>query len=242
MNDPAHRFSGPLAEEYELITLAYPDFEAFQRGLIVALNQGPAAPHILELGTGNGFTTRLLLEIPGAEVTTVDNDPAMVGQAREHLETLHAAVHIHEADALAFLQSLPAERFDAVASAFTLHNLEVSYRNAVELEIFRVLRPGGVFANADKYAPDGQERFDALVYQVERFFDAFVPPGKIDLLQRWVTHNITDQSPRFVMPAAAAPPRLEALGFENVTLTGRSHMQAVLSARKPGTPGTKGTP
>lgn len=241
MKEPAHRFSGPLAEEYELITLAYPDFEEFQRGLIAALHQGLAAPQVLELGTGNGFTTRLLLEIPGADITTVDNDPAMVSQAREHLENLHATVHIREADALAFLQSLPAESFDAVASAFTLHNFEESYRNTVEAEVYRVLRPGGVFANADKYAPDGQERFDALVYQVERFFDAFAPRGKLDLLQRWVTHNITDQSPRFVMPAAAAPPRLEALGFQNVTLTGRSHMQAVLSARKPGAPGKKGT-
>ena len=37
MSDATHRFSGSLAEEYDLITLAYPDFEAFQRHMIEAI-------------------------------------------------------------------------------------------------------------------------------------------------------------------------------------------------------------
>jgi tRNA (cmo5U34)-methyltransferase len=231
MADERHRFSGTLAEEYDLITLAYPDFEAFQRRMVEAIATTAAgAPRILEIGTGNGFTTRLLMEIPAARIVTIDNDPQMVAQAREQLG---GTIEIVEADALEYLAAAPAAAFDVVASGFTLHNMEVGYRDPVEREIFRVLAPGGLFTNADKYAPDGQERFDALVFQVERFFDAFVERGKLDLLRKWVTHNITDQSPRFVMTAADTPRRLEALGFENVTVGDRSHMQAVLRAYKP---------
>ncbi len=229
-----HRFSGTLAEEYELITLAYPDFEEFQRHMVnTIIRQGPPAPAILEIGTGNGFTTRILMEIPDASMITVDNDPQMVAQARDQLRPENGAPEVVEADALRFLRDQPAHSLGVVATAFTLHNMEADYRGLVEAEIFRVLQPGGMFTNADKYAPEGQERFDALVYQVERFFDAFGEPEKLDILRKWVTHNITDQSPRFVMPASTAPARLSQLGFQNVQVGNRAHMQAVLTAWKP---------
>ncbi|MCG8477467.1 MAG: class I SAM-dependent methyltransferase [Spirochaetales bacterium] len=235
-----HRFSGPLAEEYELITLAYPDFESFQRRVVdVIAREAPGAQHLLEIGTGNGFTTRMIMDIPAAAVISVDNDPHMVAQARSHLADYESGssdgrrLTIEKADALEFLRRGEAGRFDVVVSAFTLHNMERDYREGVEGEIFRVLKPGGLFVNADKYAPDDEARFDALVHQVERFFDAFVPRGKLDLLRRWVVHNIADQSPRYVMRASESIRRLKTLGFDAVHIGERAHMQAIVHARKP---------
>ncbi len=233
------RFSGALAEEYELITLAYPDFESFQRRMIDVIGrEAPDAAHILEVGTGNGFTTRMIMEIPAPEVISIDNDPHMVAQARSHLSDYHTGsdggrLTIEEADALAFLHRQTDGRFDVVVSAFTLHNMEHEYRTDVEKEIFRVLAPGGLFVNADKYAPDDEERFDALIHQVERFFDAFAARGKLDLLRRWVVHNIADQSPRYVMRASESIGRLGALGFDAIHIGERADMQAILHARKP---------
>lgn len=244
------RFSGSLAEEYELITLAYPEFEAFQQRMIARVeaavteaqqNRGnDASPiRILELGTGNGFTTRMLEHLATSHsaaegrrvvIISVDNDPEMLKQAREHIHS--PLCTLVEADALAFLQDQPEESWDVVASAFTIHNLEREYREEVEKEIHRTLRGGGLFANADKYAPDGQERFEALTYQVGRFFDAFLASGRTELLRKWVLHNIDDQSPRYVMRASEAIPRLTELGFDNVILEARAHMQAVVTARK----------
>jgi tRNA (cmo5U34)-methyltransferase len=233
-----HRFSGSLAEEYERITLAYPEFESFQRVMIRRIGNHIRSMdppiHILEIGTGNGFTTRLLVDMGErgnqATVTSIDNDPEMLSQAAEHITS--PTCTLLEADALSFLQDQPDDTWDVVASAFTIHNMERDYREEVEREIHRVLSSGGLFANADKYAPDGQERFEALAYQVERFFDAFVPSGRTELLRKWVLHNIDDQSPRYVMYASEAIPRLNALGFRKVTLEGRSHMEAVLFAGK----------
>jgi tRNA (cmo5U34)-methyltransferase len=238
-----HRFSGSLAEEYELITLAYPEFEAFQRRMIQRIDSylhtrdsGESAPvRILEIGTGNGFTTRLIIETIArhrgeCKFVSIDNDPEMLRQATEHVP--HDRCDLVEADALAFLQDQPDEEWDVVASAFTIHNLEVEYRVEVEREIHRTLKTGGLFTNADKYAPDGQERFEALTFQVERFFDAFLASGRTELLRKWVLHNIDDQSPRYVMLGSEAIPRLEALGFRDVELEGRAHMQAVLHATR----------
>jgi len=263
-----HRFSGSLAEEYELITLAYPEFEGFQRQMINRVVEtlgellrdrletppDPDLPirtdpiRLLEIGTGNGFTTRLLLEAieqttrgidgrtsasgqaPEILLTSIDNDPEMLAQAADHISS--PICTLEEADALAFLQDQTGESWDVIASAFTIHNLEREYRDEVEAELYRVLRTNGLFANADKYAPDGQERFEALAYQIERFFDAFVSTDRHELLRKWVLHNIDDQSPRYVMLASEAVPRFNALGFRDVTLEGRAHMQAVFAAYK----------
>ncbi|SIQ16056.1 Ubiquinone/menaquinone biosynthesis C-methylase UbiE [Alkalispirochaeta americana] len=241
-----HRFTGDLAQEYELITLAYPDFEAFQHQMIEGIDFSSAGTdrdvpfHLLEIGTGDGFTTtrlvQAMLEAPGAGlITSIDNDPNQLHKAQEHLReaTKGGHVHLRESDALAYLQDSPDESFDVVATAFTLHNLEAGYRREVERQIFRILRPGGLFTNADKYAPRGQEQFDALAYQIERFFQAFVPRGKLEILQKWVLHNISDQSPRYAMFADETVSHLEAIGFKGVEISHRSHMQAVLRARVP---------
>ena len=67
MDDSEHRFEGQLSEEYALIAPAYPDFEQFQRRMVEAV-RNYLADHsrrerrVLEIGTGNGFTTRLLMD------------------------------------------------------------------------------------------------------------------------------------------------------------------------------------
>src|SRR6056297_2971218 len=119
------RFSGSLAEEYELITLAYPEFEAFQQRMIHRVDEAitkaqqnrgtdPTPIRILELGTGNGFTTRMLVDIATSHsaaegrrtvLTSVDNDPEMLKQAQEHVHS--PLCTLIETDALAFLQDQP---------------------------------------------------------------------------------------------------------------------------------------
>lgn len=239
-----HRYTDDIAREYELITLAYPDFEAFQRRMVGGIDFAPSAEgsesfHLLEIGTGDGFATvKLLRAMKAAEnrgsFTSIDINREMIEKARVLLKTVEPEhrVHFREADALAYLQDEPEGSFDVVATSFTLHNFERAYREEVEKQIHRVLKTGGLYTNADKYAPAGQDQFDALARHVDQFFEAFVPRGKTELLRKWVIHNISDQSPRHVMFADETVSRLQTLGFRNVTLVERAGLQAVLRAYK----------
>lgn len=244
-----HRYTEDIAQEYELITLAYPDFEDFQRWMVQGIpfpRRDPDAPpaaeplRILEIGTGDGFATVKIVRAMEAAsvngvVTSVDISRNMLDKARILLEKTGASrdlVHFREADALAFLQDEPEDTFDAVVTSFTLHNFERGYREEVERRIHSVLKTGGLYTNADKYAPRGQEQFDALANHVDQFFRAFIPKGKTDLLRKWVIHNISDQSPQHVMFAHETVPRLQALGFRNVSVEHRAGLQAVLRAYK----------
>jgi hypothetical protein len=112
--------------------------------------------------------------------------------------------------------------------------MERDYRDALHSQIFRVLVDGGLFVNADKYAPqDENERFEALGTALTRFFDAYAPLGKLDLLKEWVLHNVADQAPDRCMKEGDTVVKLKEIGFCGTRILYRSNMEAVLVAYKP---------
>jgi len=129
---------------------------------------------------------------------------------------------------------LPEFSFDVVASALVLHNLNRDYRHLLHEQIYRVLQLGGLFVNADKYAENDEQRFMALQVTLGRFFDTFVPLGKVDLLRAAVLHEVADEAPDRVMREAEAVSELADLGFRNVEVRSRHNVAALLLASKPG--------
>ena len=78
------------------------------------------------------------------------------------------------------------------------------------------------------------KRFACLGVALGRFFDAFVPLGKLDLLREWVLHNLADQAPERAMLADDTLAELAGLGFSDLRLGPRWNMEALLVARKTG--------
>ena len=101
---------------------------------------------ILELGSGPGFVTELLLEhFPASTVTALDIDPSLVADARDRLARFGDRVSHIEAPAHA--TGLPADRFDAAYARLLYQHLPDAA--AATAEAFRVLRPGGILAVYD---------------------------------------------------------------------------------------------
>lgn len=89
----------------------------------------------------------------------------------------------------------PAGSQDLVASAYTVHNFLETYRDQVLNEIFRVLRPSGIFVNGDRYALDDTAAHTRLMQDdVRRYFKVFSSINRFDLLEQWVLHLFGDES------------------------------------------------
>jgi len=240
--DSEYRFKGAMSEEYRLIKLALPHFEELQEQVAsaVAEYQKRAARSKLDgidVGCGDGVTAHAILnKVPGIHLVCLDNERKMIEQAQDNLSEAIKTnrCDLVHADALEHFQSMDSQSVDFVASVLTLHNMEREYRDDLHVQIFRVLARGGLFVNADKYAPqDEDERFKALGTALKRFFDAYAPLGKLELLREWVLHNVADQAPDRCMKEGDTITILEDVGFNDIRILYRSNMEAVLVAYKP---------
>ena len=101
---------------------------------------------VLDLGAGTGALSEAILEHDSVDaLEAIDIDPEMLAQARARLERFGSRARFREGS---FDEPLPA--CDAVAASLALHHVPTMERKG-ELfrRIYRALRPGGVFVNAD---------------------------------------------------------------------------------------------
>lgn len=132
-------------------------------GKVVALHDAVAAAatasgaDVLEIGCGTGAVTRRLVE-RGARVTALDQDPAMLEQARRGLEGVGHAVTWLERSA-SEIDALAAGSFDAVVLSLSLSEMSAEARAWVLSEARTRVRETGRLVAADEVlAPVGPAR------------------------------------------------------------------------------------
>ena len=235
-------FEGPIAEEYEMLGRICPAAAEMSRrvGEFVAAWVPPAdsgSLDVLEIGCGTGITTLNLLHgRSDLRLTGIDNAPAMLEQARRNLasELTGNRLQLLEDDALSFLGKQPSNTFDIVASGYVLHNFLETYRRSVLQEIARVLRPGGVFVNGDRYAlDDSLEHLKLTQTEAREYFRVFLEMDRPDLLEHWIIHLFSDESPDHLMRLGPAVAHMQEIGFQPVTVHARAGVNALVSGIKP---------
>jgi len=103
---------------------------------------------VLEVGPGPGLTTDLLRKI-ASRVTAIEIDPRLAEALRQR--TLGQGVEVVTGDATAM--PFQAARFSAAVSFTMLHHVtSPELQDRLLAEVYRVLRPGGVFAGSDSTA------------------------------------------------------------------------------------------
>ncbi len=160
----------------------------------------------------------------------------MLDQARENLAEWirKARVEFIEADALESLKQQPDCSVDVVASNYAIHNLLSDYRKDLVAEVVRVLRPGGLFINGDRYALDDRAQHLALTQsQVRKWFKTFAAMNRYDLLEDWVVHLFGDESPEHIMYLSPSLEQLRSAGLTNVGIEFRDGVDTLVSAIKP---------
>ncbi|HEU0103435.1 MAG TPA: class I SAM-dependent methyltransferase [Mycobacteriales bacterium] len=125
--------------------------------------EGPV-DRVLELACSVGLSTVPLKErLPDAEVWAIDVSAPMVRYA--HKRAAEAGLEIHFRQMLAEDLVFPDGHFDLVFVHILFHELPASVTRQVLREVYRVLRPGGLFAVSDirneSETPPGSERIIA---------------------------------------------------------------------------------
>jgi tRNA (cmo5U34)-methyltransferase len=234
-------FSGAIGQEYQSLLLICPFAAQMSRLVSETLatysQSYQETLNVVELGGGTGITTALILSATDkVKVLSVDNEPTMQSQAKNNLNAWSEQERLTFSgqDALTALQALPDASVDCVASAYTLHNFLDSYRAQVIVEIFRVLKKGGLFVNGDRYGLDDISAHTLTIQkELAGYFKVFVAQQRFDLLEQWTIHLFSDESENHVMRESVSLKQLVEAGFMQVTLTHRAEVNALVTAMKP---------
>jgi ubiquinone/menaquinone biosynthesis C-methylase UbiE len=109
------------------------------------LNGLDLGQEVLEVGPGPGLTTDLLRD-EARSITAVEIDPVLAGSLRRRLEGTNVTVLQGDASSLPFEDA----KFSAAVSFTMLHHVPSrELQDKILREIWRVLKPGGVFAGSD---------------------------------------------------------------------------------------------
>lgn len=233
-------FSGVIGQDYQLLKLISPGSVEMSRQVGRAVGefcqQSTVSVELVELGGGTGITTLSILSAnERVKVLSVDNEPTMQLQAKQHLQQWAEAGRLEFCgdDALTALQAMQSDSVELVASAYTLHNFEAEYRKQVLGEIYRILKPGGWFINGDRYAlNDISAHTRSTQKEVEGYFKILTKIDRLDVLEHWVIHLFSDEAENHVMREAFALQQMADTGFKQINLSHRQEVNALVTAVK----------
>ena len=207
-----------IAEEYILIDKVYGNYISFEEMVLPILKDYKSVSEIntLEIGCGTGITTEILLKsIENIKITAIDIDKNVIEFA-SHTLSSYTNVNFIVSDALSFVKEQESNSFDIIVSAFAIHNLTNEYRQYLYEELYRILKTGGLFINADKFVSDNrEEQIAGLKYRIGTYIDALLRENKLDLLKEWAAHYIEDHHPDVLLKFDKTIEDLEIVGFKN---------------------------
>lgn len=209
---------------------------------------GDRAPRLLDLAGGTGsISLRALARRADAEVTVLDLDPVLLTLA-EAATAGRATVVSADLNRPDWVSALPHREYDAVLTATALHWLDGPRLAELYREIRDVLRPGGVFANADHMPDDtlptlterlgararerrhARHRAGAALSWADWWAQAAADPALGPLVEKRRQIYPTGHSPEWNPPAAWHLDALRAAGFTEAGVLWRGGADAAVAA------------
>ncbi len=164
VRDPISIFAEHARDYHALRRRLVPCFDAFYGTAADLLGRRDGTVRrVLDLGAGTGLlSTAILVRHPQVELVLLDGAAEMLEQARAQLAGASMTTIVGDLH-----DELPPGPFDAVVSALAIHHLEDASKRRLFARAHDVLRPGGVFVNAEQVAAP-TPWLDALQHELWR--------------------------------------------------------------------------
>jgi ubiquinone/menaquinone biosynthesis C-methylase UbiE len=107
---------------------------------------------VLDVGCGTGtFAIMAQQAFPDAQIAGLDGDPEILEIARSKAQ--RHGFKIEFSEAMSFSMPCPDATFDVVTTTLMLHHLNKDAKQGTAVEMYRVLKPGGVLCGLDFAEP-----------------------------------------------------------------------------------------
>lgn len=132
-----------------------PCFDDYYENAAAFVVRGMTPPaRILDLGAGTGLlTTFYFRHFPHAEYVLTDIAESMLSVAKKRFLGMDNISY----SCSDYSNFLPAGQFDLVISGLSIHHLENDRKQALFLQIQKILSPDGVFVNHDQFSANTPE-------------------------------------------------------------------------------------
>jgi len=147
-----------------------PDLSGFYGAAVWAAECVQGEPAILDIGAGTGlFSAMILQKFPEASLTLMDLSENMLGVARQRFAERDNVRYVVSDYSTADLGG----PYNLVCSALSIHHLADDGKCRLFGTIYRALKPGGMFVNADQVAAETLH----LELRYREYWDGFVWSG-----------------------------------------------------------------
>lgn len=163
MDNLIQKMFNEISEEYDAQRRKLiPCFEDFYKTLVAIANVATNTPSILDIGAGTGLCSYFILKkYPQAKLSLIDLSDKMLAVAKKRFAN-RASVQFFVQD---YTRYEYTEQYDIIISALSIHHLPGEEKARLYTKIYQLLKPGGVFVNADQVL--GQTKFLQQLYTTD---------------------------------------------------------------------------
>ena len=176
--------------------------------------------NFIDLGCGDGLLANTIMEhYPNANGLLLDYSPSMIDAAKNRMKAFQNQKIIQTDLNHSNWQDDISNKPEVVVSGYAIHHLKNGRKYELFEEIFKILKPGGIFINMEHVSSSsefGNSLFNDLI--VDKLYANLEKDGKKqtknDLMREYV--NRPDQYENILLPVTTQCVWLKQIGFKDV--------------------------